>query len=106
MRFNTDPVAYNELIHGLTQGYNGPGPLMSRRKRAIRQGKRKMPIIDLEVGATGPTHSDLYQHLARARLRHRSIDHTDVLWSKEDSRAHRLRDRTLLHNGRECQCHS
>src|SRR5438093_9740494 len=77
MRFNTDPVADDELIHSLTQGHDGAGPLVSGRKGAIRQGERKMPIVDLEVSATGPTHGHLHQHLARPRLRHGSIDHMD-----------------------------
>ena len=71
MRFNTDPVAHGEFIHGLTQGHDGPSPLVSRRKGAKRQGQREVPVVDLEVGATGPTHGHLYQHLARARLRYR-----------------------------------
>src|SRR5262245_16089773 len=105
MRFNTDPVANGELIHGLTKSHNSPGPLVTGSKGAIRQRKREMPVVDLEVGATGSAHGHPHQHLARPRLRHGAIDYADVLWAKEYRRSHRSRERGLLHNGRKCQGH-
>src|SRR5438552_2670105 len=79
---------------------------MPRRKGAKRQGEWEMPVVDFEVGATGPAHSHLHQDLARARLRHGTIDHAYVPWAKEYCRTHRLRNRALLHTARECQRHA
>ena len=97
MCFNTDPITHGELIHRLTHSHNGPGPLVPRRKGTKRQGERKMSIVNLQIGATGSTHRHLHQHLARAGLWYRAMDHADVPWPKEYSGTHGLRNRGLLY---------
>jgi hypothetical protein len=54
-----------------------------------------MSIIDLQVGATGPTHRDRDQHFPRARLGHGTLDLPNVLWTKEDRRSHPVGKRFL-----------
>ena len=97
MRFNTDPVTHGEFIDGLPQGHHSPRPLVPGRKGAIGQGERKMPVVDLEIAAAGPTHSHFHQDLARTGLRHGAIDHANVPRAKEYSRTHCLRNGVLLY---------
>ena len=106
MRFNTDAVTHGELIDGLAQGHHSARPLMPRRKGTKRQSEWEMPVVDLEIAATGPTHRHFYQHLARTGLRYGTIDHADVPRAKEYSRTHGLRNAVLLDASRECQRHA
>ncbi len=100
MRFNTDPVTHRKFIYGRTKVYDRPSPLMPRREGAKRQGEREVPVVDFEVSATGPTHGHLHQHLPRAGLRHGALEHADVLWAKEYSRTHCLRNGALCRTSR------
>ena len=106
MCFNTDPVTHSEFIDGLTQGHYSPRPLVPRRKGTKRQGEWKMPIVNLEIAATGPTHRHFDQHFARTGLRDGAIDDADVARAKEYSRTHGLRNGVLLYASRECQRHA
>jgi hypothetical protein len=105
MRLDTDLVADGELIHRLPQSHHRPRPLMPRRKGAVRQGGPELPVVNLKVAATGATHGDLDQNLAGAWVRHRALDHADVLWAEEDGRAHGRGNRLLFRIGRHCQGH-
>ena len=106
MCFNTDSITHNEFINGLTQSHDSPCPLVPGCKGTKRQGERKMPIVDLEIAATGPTHRHFDQHFAKTGLWDGAIDHTDVARAKEYSRTHALRNGVLLDASRECQRHA
>src|SRR5262249_15133435 len=106
MRFNTDPVPHGEFIDCLAQGHHSSRPLMPRRKGPKGQGKRKMPIVDLEITTAGPTHRHFYQHFARTGPPDGTIDHADVPRAEEYSRTHRLRNGILLYARREGQRHA
>src|SRR4029450_13645201 len=65
-----------------------------------------MPIVDLEIAPAGPTHGHFHQDLARTRLRHGTIDYTNVARAKKYSRTHCLRNGVLLYTSGECQRHA
>ena len=106
MRFDADPIPDSDFIDRLAKGHHRPGPFMSRRECTIGWGQREVSVIDLQVGATCPTHCDLDQHFARARPRHGAIDLANVLRTEEDRRPHRVRNRLLGRSGIECHCHN
>ncbi len=53
MSFDTDTVASGKLVDAFSRYHNRTGPFVSGGEQAIRDGERKLAIVDLEIGAAG-----------------------------------------------------